>query len=176
MHAVFRDWMYARKARRQWQIQENLIWRVGGVQSLVQKGLLNFFVTSWESRDDHLFLDVWTPVAVGAGPYCFANRGEQIIGGYTNRRGPRPVSNVLRKSVRFFIINIFLIKKNFPGWNLENGLDKCFIRGELNWPISHLNDSETQERGLEGVKIQKISWGSMTPYPARSFGPCLGNR
>ena len=111
MHAVFRDWMYARKARRQWQIQENLIWRGGGVQSLVQKGLLNFFVTSWESRDDHLFLDVWTPVAVGAGPYCFANRGEQIIGGYTSRRGPRPVSNVLRKSVRFFIINIFLIKK-----------------------------------------------------------------
>ena len=28
-------------------------------------------------------------------------------------RGPRPVSNVLRKSVRFFIINIFLIKKTF---------------------------------------------------------------
>ena len=24
------------------------------------------------------------------------------------------------------------------------------------WPISHLNDSETQERGLKGVKIQMI--------------------
>ena len=29
------------------------------------------------------------------------------------RRGSTPVSNVLRKSVRFFIINIFLIKKTF---------------------------------------------------------------
>ena len=67
-------------------------------------------------------------------------------------------------------------KKNFPGWNLENGLDKCFIRGELNWPISHLNDSETQERGLEGVKIQKISWWSMPPDSPRRFNACLGNR
>ena len=40
----------------------------------------------------------------------------------------------------------------------------------------HLNDSETQERGLEGVKIQKISWGSMPPDPPRSFSACLGNR
>ena len=67
-------------------------------------------------------------------------------------------------------------KKNFPGWNLENGLDKCFIRGEFNWSISHLNDSETQERGLEGVKIPKSSWGSMPQDPPRSFGACLGNR
>ena len=55
-------------------------------------------------------------------------------------------------------------------------MDKCCIRGEWNWPISHLNDSETQERGLEGVKIQKISWGSMPPYPPRSFGACIGNQ
>ena len=36
------------------------------------------------------------------------------------------------------------------------------------WPISHLNDSETQERGLKGVKIQIISWGSQPPEPAKS--------
>ena len=47
---------------------------------------------------------------------------------------------------------------------------------ELNWPISHLNDSETQERGLEGVKIQKISWWSMPPDSPRRFNACLGNR
>ena len=29
-----------------------------------------------------------------------------------------------------------------------------FIQGEWNWPISCLIDSETQERGLQGVKIQ----------------------
>ena len=98
---------------------------------------------------------------------------------YQTRRGSTPVSTVSRKSVRFFIRShkrYIFNKKNFPGWNLENGLDKCCIRGEWNWPISHLNDSETQERGLEGVKIQNISWGSMPPYPPRSFGACIGNQ
>ena len=32
--------------------------------------------------------------------------------------------------------------------------------------ISHLNDSETQGRGLQGVKIQIISWGSQPPDPS----------
>ena len=35
-----------------------------------------------------------------------------------------------------------------------------FIRREWNWPTSRLNDSETQERGLKVVKIQKISCDS----------------
>ena len=40
------------------------------------------------------------------------------------------------------------------------------------WPISRLNDSETQERGLQGVKIQKISWaGEPAPDPARRVAP-----
>ena len=30
------------------------------------------------------------------------------------RRGSTPASTILQKSVRFFIINIFLIRKNFP--------------------------------------------------------------
>ena len=47
-------------------------------------------------------------------------------------RGSTPVSTVLRKSVTFFIINIFLKTKNT----------------EI-WPISCLSDSETQERGLK---------------------------
>ena len=51
----------------------------------------------------------------------------------------------------FRIINIFLIKKNFLGWNLENGLDSQWI--------SCLNYSETQEKGLWGSKFQKISHG-----------------
>ena len=50
-------------------------------------------------------------------------------------RGSTPVFTVLRKSVTFFLKNIFLIiKKTFQ---VEN------------WPISCLNDSETQERGLK---------------------------
>ena len=37
------------------------------------------------------------------------------------------------------------------------------------WPISHLNDLEIQERGLKGVKIQIISWGSHPLDPAKSW-------
>ena len=43
--------------------------------------------------------------------------------------------------VRFFMIDIFLINKKLS--KLQG-----FIKGEWNWPISRLNDSETQERGL----------------------------
>ena len=164
MHAVFRDWMYARKARRQGQIQEYLIDGGGGPKFGSEVTVERFCDQLRKQRRPLVSQRVnagrrWC----GAILLCEPRRTDH--GGYTNRRGPGPVSSVLRKSVRFFIINIFLIKKNFPGWNLENGAEKCFIRGELNWPISHLNDSETQERGLIGVKIQKISWGSMPPYP-----------
>ena len=39
-----------------------------------------------------------------------------------------------------------------------------FIGRESNWPISCLNDSETQEKGALGVKIQKISqWNAPGP-------------
>ena len=79
------------------------------------------------------------------------------------RRRSTPVSTVLQKLVRFFIDNkpVFLIKKNFPSWNLENGLDSQ--------QISCLNDSETQKRGLWRVTIQKLSWGSMPLDPPRSL-------
>ena len=67
------------------------------------------------------------------------------------RRGSIPSSTVLRKSVRFFIINIFLIIKNT-------------FQVEI-WPISRLNDSQTQERGFKVMKIQKLSRGSLPPDP-----------
>ena len=41
------------------------------------------------------------------------------------------------------------------------------------WPISCLNDSETQERGLQGVKIQKISWGSPPRTPLKACASTL---
>ena len=44
-----------------------------------------------------------------------------------------------------------------------------FIHREWNWPISCLNDSETQERGLHGVKIQKIFRGEHFLHLQRSF-------
>lgn len=67
------------------------------------------------------------------------------------------VSTILRESVRFSIINIFLMIKNS-------------FQVEI-WPISHLNDSETLGRGLSGVKIQKISWENLPPDTTRSL--CL---
>ena len=54
-----------------------------------------------------------------------------------------PGSTVLRKSVRFFVINIFLEIKNTFQVKI--------------WPISRLNDSETQERDVKELKIQKRS-------------------
>ena len=51
-------------------------------------------------------------------------------------------------------------------------MDKCFIRRECNWPISCLNDSESKEKGLERVKIQKIYRESMPSDRPRNFGAC----
>jgi len=55
-----------------------------GAQTLVQKGLLNFFVANYFSqRRPRVFQSVkagrrWRE------EYCFASRGEQIIAGYPN--------------------------------------------------------------------------------------------
>ena len=57
------------------------------------------------------------------------------------RHGSTSVSTILWKSVRFFTIDIFLIKEKLS--KLQG-----YIWGEWDWPISCLNDSETQERGL----------------------------
>ena len=54
----------------------------GRVQALVQKGLLNFFVAncfSW--RQPHVSQSVITG-RHWCGKYCFASRGEEIIGWY----------------------------------------------------------------------------------------------
>ena len=81
------------------------------------------------------------------------------------RRGSTPVSTVLRKSVRFFIINIFLIIKNT--FQVET------------WAICYLSDSKTQERGLKELNT-KTFLGKPAPQTpldsACAFGPRLGNR
>ena len=65
-------------------------------------------------------------------------------------------------------------KKNFPSWNLENGLNKCFIRGEWNWPVCR-NNSKTQEEDFRELK-SKTDPGGAYPRTPRSFEACLGNR
>ena len=45
---------------------------------------------------------------------------------------------------------------SLPWWNIIRRFAKI-TRGEWNWQMSCLNDLETQQRGLLGVKIRKIS-------------------
>ena len=53
-----------------------------GVQTLVPKGLLNFFVASYFSRRRLRVAQSVIASCRWRGKYCFACRGEQIIGGY----------------------------------------------------------------------------------------------
>ena len=53
---------------------------LGGVQALVQKGLLNFLWQITSHGDNHVFLNLWTLVAVGAGNTVLraeANRSQE---------------------------------------------------------------------------------------------------
>ena len=65
----------------------------------------------------------------------------------------------LTKIGQIFHNKYFLIKKNT-------------FQAKI-WPISRLNDSETQERALKGVKIQENSWESLSPEPPRLLDPHL---
>ena len=81
------------------------------------------------------------------------------------RRGSTPVSTVLRKSVRLFIIDIVSCKASSE----EKELAK----------LSCLNDSETQERELWKVKIEKnfpLGHAPGPPSKACAFAARLGNR
>ena len=83
------------------------------------------------------------------------------------RSGSTPVSTVLRKKVRFYIIDIFLIKKKLS--KLQG-----FIRGEWNWPISCLNDFGSQEikgdfRELKSKKFPGAAWPRIPWVPEGFF-------
>ena len=83
-----------------------------------------------------------------------------------SRRRSTPVSTVLRKSVGFLINEITYFNKN-----------KTF-QVEI-WPISCVYNSETQERGLWAVYIQKIFQGRACPGPpleGGTLGAHLENR
>ena len=85
-------------------------------------------------------------------------RLESLVSGADPHRFPPFYGNQLR----VFMSNIFLIWKTSPSWN--RGMKKSadlqgVIRGEWNWPISCLNDSETRE----------ISRWSMPLHPTRTL-------
>ena len=69
-----------------------------------------------------------------------------------SRHGSTPVSIVLRKSVSFFIINIYI------------SIIKTLFIIEI-WPICCLNDSENQERDIKS-KNPKHFLGSPPPDSA----------
>ena len=113
-------------------------------------GLLisNCYCSHWEAA---IFLCVFVCVAV--------------ISKNNDRRRSTLVSTVLRKSVRFFIINIFLIIKNT--FQVET------------WAICCLSDSKTQERGLKELNTKTFLGEPAPQSPLDStcaFGPRLGNQ
>ena len=67
---------------------------------------------------------------------------------------------------------------------MEINLDEIVLRFTrlypriMNWPISRMNDSETKERGLLGVKIQKFPGGIylQIPLEACTFDTRFGNQ
>ena len=111
----------------------------------------NYYCSHWQAA---IFLCVFVCVAV------ISKNNDNV-----NRRGSTLVSTVLRKSVRFFIINIFLIIKNT--FQVET------------WAICCLSDSKTQERGLKELNT-KTFLGEPAPQSPLdntcAFGPHLGNR
>ena len=74
------------------------------------------------------------------------------------------LTTVLRKSVRFFIIDMFEISKKLS--KLQG-----FIQGEWFLPISCLNDSETHRRGnFRELKSKKFT-GEARPWTPKNLAP-----
>ena len=93
-----------------------------------------------------------------------------------SRRWSTSVSTVLRKSDQiFFIVNVLLIKKNFPSWNLENGWTNASSEenGTGQYPV--WMTKKHRKRDFREFKSKTFLW-EHTPRPPRSFGACLGNR
>ena len=82
---------------------------------------------------------------------------------------------MLRSVIRFgqMCVRFFFFHFHFPG--IRHAITfQSFTRGGWNWPISCLNDSQTQERGRQGVKFT----GNMSRIllEACAFGVRSGNR
>ena len=89
------------------------------------------------------------------------------------RRGSTPASVVLRKSVRFFVIDIFLInnKKNFPRWGASSK-----VNGTNQYPV--WMTQKPRKGDFRGLKSKKPPGEACprTPLKACAFGAHLGNR
>ena len=98
-------------------IPQGNVWRSVLIQARIHTGFHRF--TSLRMAD----------VSPRSSPLIMRNvsRGGNVPQRRRARRNVcRSQANVLRKSVRFFIINILYYKKNFPSWKLENGLENVF--------------------------------------------------
>ena len=92
---------------------------------------------------------------------------------YKLRRGSTPASVVLRKSVRFFVIDIFLInnKKNFPRLGASSK-----VNGTNQYPVWMTQRPRKGDfRSLKSKKAQREAC-PRTPLKACAFGAHLGNR
>ena len=95
----------------------------GIIQARIHTGFHRF--TSLRTADVSPRLSPLRNVSRGGTSFLLARNVPQRR--WARRNVCRSQATVLRKSVRFFIINIlYYKKKNFPGWNLENGLENVF--------------------------------------------------
>ena len=112
------------------------------------------FTVHWKVIPDntsvHLYLypshikgsgPIWWQVRINTGFHCFTK-----------------ISQIFHNKINTFIVK----RQNFTSWKLEHGLD--------NQQVPSLNDSETLETTLWGVKIPKLSLRNMPPDPTRSLG------
>ena len=96
---------------------------------------------------NHLIIIIIHSKYFAISDYCSSNplaSSSQALGAYLIcRHRSTAVSTFLQKSVRFFMIDISLIKKILS--KLQG-----FIQGEWNWPLSCLNDSDYPGEGTLG--------------------------
>ena len=109
-------------ATRKWEMSVEIpYWFRGGTRGGVAKFQLFSQATTFEWKRHHFSFSVWKFYVVQTVWFWALLSWTDSNSILMSRRGSILVSSILRKSVRFFVINILLIiKKHFPSWNLAN--------------------------------------------------------
>ena len=109
-------------ATRKWEMSAEIpYWFRGRTSGSVAKFQLFSQATTFEWKRHHFSFSVWKFYVMQTVWFWALLSWTDSNSILISRRGSILVSSILRKSVRFFVINILLIiKKHFPSWNLAN--------------------------------------------------------
>ena len=99
---------------------------------------------------------------------------------HTGFHGFTEIGQIFQNKYLFYNIKLSKLKFcsiSYTTWIIIRRFARLHPR-IMNWPISRMNDSETKERGLLGVKIQKFPGGVylQTPLEACIFSAHFGNQ